>query len=163
LAKKPPEATIEGVSKVRVFAASVRAISNMGKSISHSDESLGTISYNTGMSMRSMAGQDMTITVFEEAPDVCRVVAAGTRAQRGNLGGGGQFFDWGERRKVAEDFFVALDKALSETPEPVDSPPSGSPAVAHIDELERLAALHRSGALDDDEFRAAKVRLLGQP
>jgi hypothetical protein len=28
-------------------------------------------------------------------------------------------------------------------------------------ELERLAALHRSGALDDDEFRAAKRRLLG--
>jgi hypothetical protein len=30
-----------------------------------------------------------------------------------------------------------------------------------IDRLERLAALHRSGALTDEEFAAAKARLLG--
>lgn len=30
-----------------------------------------------------------------------------------------------------------------------------------ISELERLAALHQSGALDDDEFRAAKARIIG--
>jgi Short C-terminal domain len=30
-----------------------------------------------------------------------------------------------------------------------------------VSELERLAALHQSGALDDDEFRAAKARIIG--
>ncbi|HEY6891079.1 MAG TPA: SHOCT domain-containing protein [Solirubrobacter sp.] len=30
-----------------------------------------------------------------------------------------------------------------------------------IERLERLAALHRSGALTDEEFAAAKARLLG--
>ena len=35
---------------------------------------------------------------------------------------------------------------------------------ARIDELERLAALHRSGVLTDDEFAAAKTKALhGQP
>jgi len=32
-----------------------------------------------------------------------------------------------------------------------------------VAELERLAALHQSGALDDDEFRAAKARIIGTP
>jgi hypothetical protein len=160
LAKPPPEAKIEGVSRARIFAASVRAISNLGKSISHSDESLGTISYNSGFSMRSMAGQDMSITVFEEAPDLCRVVAAGTRAQRGNFGGGGQLFDWGERGKVAREFFEALDDAIPETPEPAGGATDKTTPSSSVGELERLAELHRSGALDDEEFRAAKARLL---
>ena len=34
---------------------------------------------------------------------------------------------------------------------------------ARIDELERLAALHRSGVLTDDEFAAQKARTLGDP
>lgn len=36
---------------------------------------------------------------------------------------------------------------------------AGGPGVA--DELERLAALHSSGVLDDEEFRAAKARIIG--
>ena len=30
-----------------------------------------------------------------------------------------------------------------------------------VSALERLAALHQSGALDDEEFRAAKARIIG--
>jgi len=37
-------------------------------------------------------------------------------------------------------------------------PARGGAGIA--DELERLAALHNSGALDDEEFRAAKARIL---
>ena len=40
----------------------------------------------------------------------------------------------------------------------------GSPAIGQADPvaaLERLAALHASGALSDEEFAAAKARLLG--
>jgi hypothetical protein len=39
--------------------------------------------------------------------------------------------------------------------------PSESPDETLAGDLERLAALHRSGALDDDEFAAAKRRRLG--
>jgi hypothetical protein len=36
-----------------------------------------------------------------------------------------------------------------------------TPQSDAISELERLAALHQSGALDDDEFRAAKEHIIG--
>lgn len=43
--------------------------------------------------------------------------------------------------------------------------PAPAPAAAPADdttaELERLAGLHQSGALTDDEFAAAKAKLLG--
>jgi hypothetical protein len=42
--------------------------------------------------------------------------------------------------------------------------PAPAPAAATDDttaELERLASLHQSGALNDDEFAAAKAKLLG--
>ncbi len=44
------------------------------------------------------------------------------------------------------------------------APPPAAPAPAPADstaELERLAKLHESGALNDDEFAAAKSKLLG--
>lgn len=37
------------------------------------------------------------------------------------------------------------------------------PAPSKADELARLADLHRSGSLSDDEFTAAKAELLGTP
>lgn len=39
--------------------------------------------------------------------------------------------------------------------------PPGGPAGDVVSQLERLAALHRSGALTDQEFAAQKARLLG--
>ncbi|HEY7105111.1 MAG TPA: SHOCT domain-containing protein [Acidimicrobiia bacterium] len=50
--------------------------------------------------------------------------------------------------------------AVAPSPQPtVPAPPAaGGDSVA---ELERLAALHSSGALTDDEFAAAKASLLG--
>jgi len=44
----------------------------------------------------------------------------------------------------------------SATAEPVNVPSGGG-----SDELDRLAALHASGALSDEEFTAAKAKLLG--
>jgi hypothetical protein len=41
-------------------------------------------------------------------------------------------------------------------------PPSAvAPATGTTAELERLASLHQSGALSDDEFAAAKAKVLG--
>jgi hypothetical protein len=41
------------------------------------------------------------------------------------------------------------------------APDAASPAADPIAQIERLAELHRSGALTDDEFAAAKAKLLG--
>ena len=51
--------------------------------------------------------------------------------------------------------------------EPEDAPaapgpaPAAAPAGDATAELERLAQLHQSGALTDDEFAAAKAKVLG--
>ncbi len=45
--------------------------------------------------------------------------------------------------------------------EPAPAPAPAAPAGDTTAELERLASLHTSGALTDDEFAAAKAKLLG--
>jgi hypothetical protein len=56
--------------------------------------------------------------------------------------------------------------SLAASGQPADGPaaeeaPGSTQDVAGVAfELERLAALHASGALDDEEFRAAKARIL---
>ena len=42
---------------------------------------------------------------------------------------------------------------------PPQAPPAAGPSVA--DQLQQIAALHQQGALTDDEFAAAKAKLLG--
>ena len=53
---------------------------------------------------------------------------------------------------------VVSGRVGGQTPPPeASSPPAADPFA----QLERLGALHRSGALTDDEFAAAKARILG--
>jgi hypothetical protein len=42
---------------------------------------------------------------------------------------------------------------------PPPAAPSGGPSMA--DQLQQIAALHQQGVLSDDEFAAAKAKLLG--
>jgi len=50
--------------------------------------------------------------------------------------------------------------ADSEKSTPVPAGPDGQEGTGVAAELERLAALHSSGVLDDEEFRAAKARII---
>jgi hypothetical protein len=140
----------------RTYAAVLRTASEMDYSIGNSDAVSKTVSFNTGMSMKSWAGQDMSVTVFDDGASHSRVVIGGKRAQRGNFGGGGQLFDWGEKKKLAASFLERLDTVVAETPEPAAS----SPASSAADEIAKLADLHAKGALTDEEFQGAKASLL---
>jgi hypothetical protein len=59
----------------------------------------------------------------------------------------------------------AYDDQGYDEPPPPPAPPPPAPAAAPADdaasEIERLASLHDSGALSDDEFAAAKAKILG--
>jgi Short C-terminal domain len=67
-----------------------------------------------------------------------------------------------ERRRAGEQ---AYDEAPADDQAPADdgqdqaqyAPPPADPA----DEIEHLAQLHTSGALSDEEFAAAKAKILG--
>ena len=60
--------------------------------------------------------------------------------------------------KISRKFLERLDGVLPQTPEP-EAPTQTSDSFAA--EIERISALHAQGALTDDEFAAAKKRLLG--
>ena len=67
----------------------------------------------------------------------------------------------GQRRQQQNEYNDQAQAAYSETQA---APPPAAPAPAQGDstaELERLAKLHESGALSDEEFAAAKSKLLG--
>jgi uncharacterized membrane protein YebE (DUF533 family) len=51
--------------------------------------------------------------------------------------------------------------ATQPPPQEAAAPTAAAPADDTTAELERLAQLHQSGALTDDEFAAAKSKLLG--
>ncbi len=70
----------------------------------------------------------------------------------------------GEMHERTELAARRLREAMTQDPAPDPSSgprPATGGASASIDELERLAALHRAGSLSDDEFQRAKDRLLG--
>ena len=52
------------------------------------------------------------------------------------------------------------DQAYSEPP-PAPPPPAPTSETSDTDELEKLAALHANGTLTDEEFAAAKAKVLG--
>jgi hypothetical protein len=103
-------------SEKRLYAAALRAVSMLGYSVQHTDSAAGVVSFNTGFSMRSWAGQDMTATVIAGRDGMNEIVVGGRRAQRTAFGEP-QVYDWGERSKVTRQFFEAVERALAELPE----------------------------------------------
>jgi len=70
----------------------------------------------------------------------------------------------GQRRTQQNQYNEQAQSAYAQTQgaPPQAAPAPAAPAPAHSTaELERLAKLHESGALTDEEFAAAKSKLLG--
>jgi Short C-terminal domain len=70
----------------------------------------------------------------------------------------------GQRRAEQEAYneqAAAAYQATQAPPPPPPAPAAAAPPPDTIAELERLARLHESGALTDQEFAAAKARVLG--
>jgi hypothetical protein len=67
------------------------------------------------------------------------------------------------QRRVQQDQVNEQAQAASAAAQPAAAPPpaASAPATDSTAELERLAKLHESGALTDEEFAAAKSKVLG--
>jgi hypothetical protein len=103
-------------SEKRLFSAALKAVAILGYSIQHSDGAAGVMSFNTGFSMRSWAGQDMSVTVIAGVDGMNEVAVGGRRSQRSTFGEP-QVYDWGERGKVTRQFFEAFERTLEGMPE----------------------------------------------
>jgi len=67
-------------------------------------------------------------------------------------------------RKKADEEAQAYDQAPPEEQAPAEEPEQAAyapPPADPADEIEHLAQLHASGALTDEEFAAAKAKVLG--
>jgi hypothetical protein len=107
-------------SEGRLYTAVLRAVSQLGYSIKHSDSNARVVSFNTGISMRSWAGQDISVSVVPGSETgTSGVTMGGTRAQlAGSFGSTPQIYDWGEKGKIYRKFLSALEKVLPDIPEP---------------------------------------------
>jgi hypothetical protein len=163
LAKKAEQQTFEATPE-RLYRAAILAIGELGYTILHSDAAGGTISFNTGRSMKSWGGQDLSATIVPgEGPTISRMLVGGSLAKGGMpIGGGAQIGAWGEKKALTRKFFEAVTAALPTVPEPAQAATGGAGQEKTIGEqIAALAELHSGGSLTDSEFAAAKARLLG--
>jgi Short C-terminal domain len=65
-----------------------------------------------------------------------------------------------DQQEAGQDARISDLESSQEAPPPAEA--AGQPATASVsDQLAQLTELHNQGALTDDEFAAAKARLLG--
>jgi hypothetical protein len=65
------------------------------------------------------------------------------------------------QRRAEQDAYNQQAAAAYEATQAPPPAPAAAPAPDTIAELERLSQLHEAGALTDQEFTAAKARVLG--
>ena len=80
--------------------------------------------------------------------------------RRGMLVAGGLAYEAGKNRSREEEPQYA-EEPQYEAPPPAPPPPAPTTEATDVDELQRLADLHSAGSLTDEEFQAAKAKILG--
>lgn len=149
-------------STVRAFEACRRATAELGYSITDVSKESLTISFNTGRSMKTWGGQDLTASLFDEG-DSTLIVVGGSLGKGGSAltGGGSQLLAWGEKKTLSLKFLDTVEAVLPSIAESSsatssnDSQPSSS-----ADELLKLKELLDAGAITQEEFDNEKGKLL---
>lgn len=144
-----------------LFSEALSAVRALGFSILHDEDEPTSITFNTGPSIWSTAGQDMTATAVAVSPSSSKLVVSGKTARKGSEP---QYGSWGERGRIAKGLATRVARALADSMAAAAAEDATSNGAAFVSELATLAELHRSGALTDGEFAEAKERLLaGRP
>ena len=141
----------------QLFTEAVSAVRALGFSILDNEDEATSITFNTGPSIWSTAGQDMTATAVAVSPSSSKLVVGGQTARKGSEA---QYGSWGERGRIAKGLATRVKTALADSTIAAAAEDGTSNGAAFVTELATLAELHRSGALTDGEFAKAKERLL---
>jgi hypothetical protein len=145
-----------------VYEACRRVIADSGYTVINSSRDDFTISFNTGRSMSSWHGQDLTVSLFPDGENTNAVVG-GRLAKGGSAltGGGSQLFAWGEKDKLSTAFLQNIEKILPSIPAVAPSADTATAQSGSVaEEIKKLLALKDSGILTEAEFETAKRRLL---
>ena len=88
----------------QVFQETLGAVNLLGFSVLENVD--GSFTFNTGASIFSSAGQDMTVTAEALTESSSRLVLSGQNAQRGEYG------SWGERGRIAKGLAAKVREGL---------------------------------------------------
>ena len=149
-------------SAVRAFEACRRATAELGYSITDVSKESLTISFNTGRSMKTWGGQDLTASLFDEG-DSTLIVVGGSLGKGGSAltGGGSQLFAWGEKKTLSLKFLDTVEALLPSIAESSSATSSNdSQPSSAADELLKLKELLDAGAISQEEFDNEKNKLL---
>lgn len=92
----------------KAMKALTAVIARLGYTVKSVDKENGLITFETGMSMRSWAGQSMSVHVLD-ADDGVQITVGGTMKAHGAQI---QVYDWGESAKIATKVFDQLRSVL---------------------------------------------------
>ena len=92
-----------------VYKSALIAISACGYSIGATNKDTGVISFETGVSIYSWAGQKMYILVMELQEGLISVTVGGIRKSHCILW---QIYDWGESAKIGSKIHDQIDVAI---------------------------------------------------
>jgi len=145
------EAVYPDCSAARLFAAAVRAATELG-SITNRDDVTTTLSFRTGGPTSPWPGQEMTAAIHPQG-DAAQVVVGGERLAAYRL----QMADWHQAKAIGLAFLDRMTGVLPSVPE---SDPNASRGSSTADQLRSLADLHARGFLTEDEFATAKKKLI---
>jgi hypothetical protein len=140
-----------------LLSETLSVVNALGFSVLDEDDSEASVTFNTGPSIWSAAGQDMTATALPVSPTSSKLVVTGRTARRGEQA---QYGSWGERGRIAKGLATRLRGTLTESAGAVnDGGERDVDSSAFVVELAILCELHRNGDITDDEFCEAKQRL----
>ena len=88
----------------------MEATARLGYATLEARPEVGILTFNTGRSMKSWAGQDMTATVIDAGGGKTQVILGGTLARHGAQL---QVVAWGEKKSVANKFLAELRECVS--------------------------------------------------
>jgi hypothetical protein len=88
----------------QVFQETLGAVNLLGFSVLEREDA--SFTFNTGPSIFSSAGQDMTVTAEPLTDSSSRLVLSGQNAQRGEYG------SWGERGRIAKGLASKVREGL---------------------------------------------------
>lgn len=143
----------------QLFTEALGAVRALGFSILRDEGETTSITFNTGPSIWSTAGQDMTATAVTVSPSSSKLVVSGKTARKGSEA---QYGSWGERGRIAKGLATCVGRALAVSTAAGAAEEAPSNGAGFVADLATLAQLHRSGSLTDREFAKMKASLLAR-
>jgi hypothetical protein len=91
----------------RAIKAVVAIVARLGYTLSQVDKENGLVTFETGASMDSWAGQNMSVHISDFEESKVQIIIGGTRKNYGK-----QIYDWGESKKIALKIIEELNTLL---------------------------------------------------